>query len=53
MEENQLRQLAENGKAEAQYQLGMTISNLEEAFQWFLRSAEQGYLDAYYALGDC
>ena len=42
MDQDSLKTLAEQGDAEAQYQLGLAIDNLEEAFQWFLRSTEQG-----------
>ncbi len=58
-DENVLKALAQNGDAEAQYQLGIAnAQNPEEANQWLLRAAEQGNLDAQitmaqrYATGD-
>ena len=56
-EENTL--LAENGDYQAQYKLGLLYVNPSEgeidvakAFYWFSKSAEQGFADAQYRLGD-
>jgi hypothetical protein len=53
-----LRKLADQGDAEAQFQMGVRYHNGEDvpqddtqAMQWFLRSAEQGYVDAQSHLG--
>lgn len=54
------RQSAEDGNAEAQYQLGRCYANglgveidMVEAVRWFNLSAEQGMAMAQYALGNC
>ena len=42
------------GSPSAQFTLGqMCGSDYEQAFSWFQKSAEQGYLSAQYGLGDC
>jgi len=53
-----LRKLADQGDAEAQFQMGVRYHNGEDvpqddtqAMQWFLRSAEQGHVDAQSHLG--
>ena len=53
-----LRPLAEQGNAEAQYQLGFMYSkgqgvseNLGLAVSWYLKAAEQGHAEAQYTLG--
>jgi hypothetical protein len=53
-----LRKLADQGDAEAQFQMGVRYHNGEnvpqddaQAMQWFLRSAEQGHVDAQSHLG--
>ncbi|MES9967885.1 MAG: tetratricopeptide repeat protein, partial [Sedimenticola sp.] len=53
-----LKQLAENGNAEAQYELGVTFRNgrllprdTGQAAAWFEKAAEQDHADAQYALG--
>ena len=52
-----LRQLAEQGDAEAQYQLGMLYRTKEylhykEASRWLLKAAEQGHPEAQNAAGE-
>jgi hypothetical protein len=53
-----LRRLADQGDAEAQFQMGVRCHNGEgvpqddaQAMQWFLRAAEQGHVDAQSHLG--
>lgn len=47
------KNLAESGNAKAQYSLGCSITNdNEQALMWFKKAAEQGLLDAQYALGE-
>jgi len=53
-----LRKFADQGDAEAQYQMGVRFHNGEDvpqddaqAMQWFLRAAEQGHVTAQSALG--
>ena len=50
-----LQDAAEQGNAEAQFLLGMTIEfkdkDPEQAFEWFLKSANQGYAESENALG--
>ena len=60
MEWAQWKQFAEDGDAEAQYQLGRCYANglgveidMGEAVRWFTLSAEQGMAMAQYALGNC
>ena len=55
---NEWKQLAEQGKAEAQYNLGLMYSlgkdipkNDPEAIKWYLRAAEQGFAEAQTNLG--
>ena len=55
---NEWKQLAEDGKAEAQYNLGLLYSlgkeipkNDSEAIKWYLRAAEQGFAEAQTNLG--
>ena len=52
------RKAAEQGEAEAQYQLGIsllngkgTAKNPKEAADWFEKAAEQDNLDACYEIG--
>jgi uncharacterized protein len=54
------KQKAEQGDAEAQYELGKMYYNAKgvkidhvEAIKWYLKAAEQGYVDAQYELGFC
>jgi hypothetical protein len=54
----ELRKLADQGDAEAQYQMGVRFHNGEDvrqddaqAMQWFLRAAEEGHVTAQSALG--
>lgn len=54
----ELRKLADQGDADAQYQLGMRYHNGEEvphddvqAVQWYLRAADQGHVSAQSSLG--
>ena len=54
------KQSAEDGNAEAQYQLGRCYANglgveidMVEAVRWFTPAAEQGMAMAQYALGNC
>ena len=53
----QLKRDAEQGDAEAQYQLGRNIKKLvswryeEEAVYWYTKSAEQGHTKALHDLG--
>ena len=54
------KQSAEDGNAEAQYQLGRCYANglgveidMVEAVRWFTLAAEQGMAMAQYALGNC
>jgi hypothetical protein len=53
-----LRKLADQGDADAQWQMGVTYHNGEElphddaqAMQWFLRAAEKGHVNAQATLG--
>ncbi len=53
-----LKRLANDGSAEAQYNLGVAYStgngqsiNLTDAFEWFLSAAKQGYANAQYMVG--
>ena len=55
---NEWKQLAEEGKAEAQYNLGLMYSlgkdiarNDPEAVKWYLRAAQQGFAEAQTNLG--
>ena len=54
----ELRKLADQGDAEAQWQMGVRFHNAEgvphddaQAMQWFQRAAEQGHVTAQSALG--
>jgi len=54
----ELRKLADQGDAEAQYQMGLRYHDGEDvphddsqAMQWYLRAAEQGHVTAQSALG--
>ena len=54
-----LRKVAEQGDAEAQYNLGLAYANgigvakdLEEAVKWYRKAAEQGDVQAQYYLGN-
>ena len=54
----QTRQLAQQGDAEAQYNLGAMYysgqgvrQDYTEAFRWFRKAADQGYAEAQYNLG--
>ncbi|WP_306539755.1 tetratricopeptide repeat protein [Megasphaera sp.] len=50
------REAVELGDPMAQYNLGVEASwdgDEHQAFSWFQKSAEQGYLSAQYGLGDC
>lgn len=56
----QLKRDAEQGDAEAQYQLGCCYANglgveidMVEAVRWFALAAEQGVALAQHALGNC
>lgn len=55
---SELRMMAEQGNAEAQYALGLRYfvgigmpENITEAVKWYRRSAELGYADAQVSLG--
>lgn len=57
-----LKKKAEEGDAEAQYKLGVEYmgkgntsipENCKEAFKWFEKAAQNGYLAAYYNIGYC
>ena len=57
---DELKQRAEAGDADAQFELGMCYyngddvkENEEVAVLWFQKSAEQGYAKAQSALGEC
>jgi TPR repeat protein len=50
--------LAEKGDRMSQFQVGMMIEqgqgadpNLNQAFDWYMKAAQQGVADAYFALG--
>ena len=45
------RKAAQNGVAEAQWWIG--DNDYEEAYLWFSKAANQGYVDAYYSLAEC
>lgn len=52
----ELKKLAEQGDADAQYEFGVYFDNEEnfdEAFRWYLLAAKQGHVKAQYAVGDC
>jgi TPR repeat protein len=56
---NALRQQAEQGSAQAQYQLGRKYDlgqgiqqNYVAAASWYLKAAEQGHVNAQYSLAD-
>jgi TPR repeat protein len=57
---NEWRQAAEQGDADAQYNLGIFYSqddsvdkDMTEAVKWFRKAAEQGVVEAQYNLGIC
>ena len=52
-----LKQAADSGVAEAQYNLGVTLEygygiekNIDSAFYWYLKSADQGWSDGLYKM---
>ena len=52
-----LKQAADSGIAEAQYNLGVTLEygygiekNIDSAFYWYLKSADQGWNDGLYKM---
>lgn len=52
----ELRGFAEQGDANAQYELGEYFdseNNFDEAFCWYLLAAKQGHAKAQYAVADC